>query len=1143
MNHYQSLKAHDVDSAASSSYKLLPWLSDAASDALALSVAGGALFAASYELDAFEHFVVWSESHEDLHSGAVVTALTIILISLLIFSFRRLQESRREYALRRQSDEELRLRDKAVMASISAICFATPDGNITYVNDMFLKLWGFKTPKEVIGTNVASLHPDRDSFNRGFAEFTEFGSYDGEIQGIRKDGTHFDLKVSAGSLLNSAGKPLYIMAFFHDMTHRKRAYEALRKSEEKLRLITENIEEVFWLCNPDVSEIVYISPSFEKLWGTSCKSLYESPTLFIDSIHPDDRERILNGLVQHAEGQWNHEYRIVLPDGTFRWIQDRGFPIRDGAGNITMMTGTAQNITERKLAEEAIIRARDELELRVMERTAELSLSMRRYQDLVESTPDWVWEIDEEWRYTYVSPRAINLLGFGPEEILGKTPFDFMEEKDAQELSELFSVIARSREPLVAVQNTNIQKDGSRVILETNAIPFFDLDGAFKGYRGIDLDITDRKKAQEKLEENISLLNSTLESTADGILVVDLHGIMTAYNSKFLELWGIPEDVAQTRSDAGAITSVLCKLKDPDAFVDKVNRMYAEPDSTSFDVLEFKDGRVFERYSQPQRIGDRIVGRVWSFRNITDRKAAERALVESERRFKELAELLPQTAFEFGIDGKFWYVNSAGLELTGYTPDEFYNCLTPVQMIAEKDRARGAENIKKLIAGEKVSIKPYTGLKKDGTEVPILIYTVPISRNEQVVGLRGIMIDLSPVKKAEEERDKLRTQLFQSQKLESLGTLVGGIAHDFNNMLQIIIGYSEILQDVIKMGESGEKEINTIIKTGQEGAALVRKLLAFGQQGQVFPMDIDLNDQINQLSIMISRTLSPLIKLKTDLVEGPTIIRADPGQIEQVVMNLAINASEAMPKGGSLTVTSRVVMLGEDDCGVHVDSKPGKYVMLSIADTGNGMDQSTLSKVFDPFFSTKQRGAARGTGLGLSVVRGIAQQIGGFVTCGSSPGNGTEFKIYFPAIEISADKHSVAGQKSRPGESGTILVVEDSDITLELEQKVLQSQGYTVIGAKTGLDAVRIFGNESKNISLVILDLLMPEMSGRDCLLELVRMDPSVKVLIASGFSPENELRDEIMPLVRGFLHKPCTMDEFLQSVENVLADEPFHLC
>ena len=180
---------------------------------------------------------------------------------------------------------------------------------------MFLKLWGFKTPKEVIGTNVASLHPDRDSFNRGFAEFSEFGSYDGEIQGIRKDGTHFDLKVSAGSLLDSAGKPMYIMAFFHDMTHRKRAYEALRKSEEKLRLITENIEEVFWLSNPDVSEIIYVSPSFEKLWGTSCKSLYESPTLFIDSIHPDDRERILNGLVQHAEGQWNHEYRMFCLTG------------------------------------------------------------------------------------------------------------------------------------------------------------------------------------------------------------------------------------------------------------------------------------------------------------------------------------------------------------------------------------------------------------------------------------------------------------------------------------------------------------------------------------------------------------------------------------------------------------------------------------------------------------------------------------------------------------------------------------------------------------------------------------------------------------------------------------------------------------
>jgi PAS domain S-box-containing protein len=263
----------------------------------------------------------------------------------------------------------------------------------------------------------------------------------------------------------------------------------------------------------------------------------------------------------------------------------------------------------------------------------------------------------------------------------------------------------------------------------------------------------------------------------------------------------------------------------------------------------------------------------------------------------------------------------------------------------------------------------------------------------------GTTLDVSERRKAEEESDRLKALLFQSQKLEALGTLVGGIAHDFNNMLQVILGYSQLLLEDKKEGDLGYKDLQTIIQAGKGGADLVNKLLAFGQQAPIFPVDLDINYQIRGLIPLIFRTLPEIVKIDVDLTQEPTTIFADPNQIDQVVMNLAINASEAMPNGGQVKLATTTVTLNDEYCRSHSGVKPGKDVMLSLSDTGRGMDKEMLAKIFEPFFSTKQRGSTRGTGLGLSVVQGIVEKQGGHVTCESEPGKGSEFRIYFPAIE------------------------------------------------------------------------------------------------------------------------------------------------
>jgi len=458
-----------------------------------------------------------------------------------------------------------------------------------------------------------------------------------------------------------------------------------------------------------------------------------------------------------------------------------------------------------------------------------------------------------------------------------------------------------------------------------------------------------------------------------------------------------------------------------------------------------------------------------------------------------------------------------------------------MQFPAQEDREKAANDIKRVFEEQGLVITDHKALRKDGAKVPVLIYGSPMIQDKHIVGLRGVVIDISPLKQAEEEREKLRTQLFQSQKMESLGTLVGGIAHDFNNILQSIIGYSELLMDDKKVGDPGYNWLQVITQTALEGAELVRKLLALCQQGQVIPVDLDLNGQLREMSTLISRTLPHIVDLDLDLTNRTTMIRANKSEIDQLIMNLAINASESMPNGGDLRVATSIVSLDNDYCNRHLEAKPGAYVVLSVKDTGRGMDDEDLSRIFDPFFSTKERGSKRGTGLGLSVVRGIVKQRGGHITCESEPGKGTEFKVYFPATGVHQEVEETDTPTVQPGTAETILVIEDSPYIAELERKILENDGFRVLVATNAKEALDIYRLRKNEIALILLDLVMKGMSGRDCLMELIKIDPSVKALIVSGYSPEDELRREISPLVKGFVQKPFGMAQLLNEVRSVL--------
>jgi nitrogen-specific signal transduction histidine kinase len=387
-----------------------------------------------------------------------------------------------------------------------------------------------------------------------------------------------------------------------------------------------------------------------------------------------------------------------------------------------------------------------------------------------------------------------------------------------------------------------------------------------------------------------------------------------------------------------------------------------------------------------------------------------------------------------------------------------------------------------------------------------------------------------------EREESLRNQLVQAQKMEAMGTLVDGIAHEFNNMLQIIVGFTQLLLMNKSKGQADYEDLMNIWATCQRAADLVKSLMTFAGKSWISLGPVKLNRAVEQTKDLLLKTLPRMVKIRFRLTEDLKTVRGDLEQIELIIVNLAVNARDAMPDGGELTLATDNVVLDEEYCTTHPGAKPGEYVRLTVSDTGHGIDKDTLSRVFDPFFTT--RGLGNRSGLGLAVVRGIVEMHRGYITCESAVGKGTKFEAFFPVTameqEIEGPAQQIAPPVSLPE---TILLVEDEELVRELGQELLTGAGFKVITAADGKQALEVYRKEGAGISLVILDLLMPEMGGRQCLEELLKMDPDVKIIVSSGFSADQPTRDFLEARAKGFLTKPHDMDEVLMEVRRVLSE------
>ncbi|MBU2522171.1 MAG: response regulator [Proteobacteria bacterium] len=414
---------------------------------------------------------------------------------------------------------------------------------------------------------------------------------------------------------------------------------------------------------------------------------------------------------------------------------------------------------------------------------------------------------------------------------------------------------------------------------------------------------------------------------------------------------------------------------------------------------------------------------------------------------------------------------------------------------------------------------------------------IKVAYDQSIIYAEQLKEQIGERRRAGEEQKLLEAQLIRAQKMEAIGTLAGGIAHDFNNTLQVILGYAQLLLDNKKGKDIENSYIKTIEKSAQRAAELTSQLLVFSRKVESELRPVSLNQELIKEERLLRRTISQMIDIELKPAENLNIINADPAQLGQIIMNLAINARDAMPNGGKLIFETKNIILDEKYCKVNLGVVPGGYVLMSVSDTGNGMDKDTLEHIFEPFYTTKQTG--EGTWLGLSMVYGIVKSHGGHITCNSKPGHGTVFNIYFPVIK-EIDNLEQAEPKNEAeiyGGNETVLIVDDVKSILELGQYMLSPYGYKIIKAENGEEAIKIYKTEKDRIDLVILDIDMPGMGGDKCLQELLKINPDIKAIIASGYTGKLKIKEFMKNGAAGYVCKPYRLEDMLKNVREVLGN------
>jgi two-component system cell cycle sensor histidine kinase/response regulator CckA len=755
--------------------------------------------------------------------------------------------------------------------------------------------------------------------------------------------------------------------------------------------------------------------------------------------------------------------------------------------------------------------------------------SEARYRTVADFTYSWEYWVTPEGDFLYVSPSSERISGYSAEEFISDPDLmnRIIHPDDRNMMLEHYHNMRKVIPDAVDARDFRIiRRDGAIRWIAHVCQPVYGQDGQSSGRRGSNRDITERKLAEEAVQRSEKFLEQVVENIPDMIFVKDAENLrFVRFNKAGEDLLGYSRENLLGKNDYD-----FFPVAQADFFTAKDRAVLT--DGKLLDIPEeeietkLKGKRTLHTKKIPIIEADGIAQFLLGIsEDITERKQSE----ESQKLLIAAIEQAAEGVVITDATGIIQYVNPAEEKISGYSRAELIGQGADIYK-SDKHHEDLHANMWENIRTGNVWQGRFSNRKKDGTEYHEDATISPIYDES------GKLTNFVAVKHDVTKQITLQEQLLQAQKMEAIGTLAGGFAHDFNNKLQVIDGYVDLMLFDKDMPETAKSELEVIKQTVHSSAELIKGMMVFVRKAPMELRPIELNKLVAQTRSMLSRSMPKMIEIDLLLDDDLWTINAAPNQIDQILMNLSINARDAMPDGGRLTIKTQNLELEEEFCLARPGAKPGRYVMIAVSDTGTGMDKETASHIFEPFFTTKASG--KGTGLGLAVVYGIVEQHNGWIICDSEPSVGSTFRIYFPAIEEVPQEQYFEKKEPPRGKAETILLVDDEPDLLQIIVRLLNRANYRVITSTHGKDALELYEKHRKEIRLVILDLLMPGMGGKECLRALFRMDPNSRVLMVSGYHEEGIAEKLKDAGAKGFMWKPFDEPELLEKIREIIDEE-----
>lgn len=875
----------------------------------------------------------------------------------------------------------------------------------------------------------------------------------------------------------------------------------LQQSEGRFRRLLETAQEGVWVLDRS-NRTEFVNQSMAGMLGYSQEEMIgRTPEEYVDC----EWQALWGTSWREPQSLSNAELRFRRRDGSGIWVSMSRAPLFDERGRHDGDIMLITDITEKRLSEDA----------------------QRLQATALNAAANGIVITDTNGTILWVNPAFTAMTGYGPQEVLGQNPRILRSGNHGSSFyRDLWNTIREGR--VWSGEMVNRHKDGHLYFEQMTIAPVRSRDETITHFVAIKQDVTARKQAEEALRSNEERFRHLVENISDGILAVDAEGTILFASESACNVSGYsrPQIVGKSLFQ-------FADVADQADMRTQFERVLSVAGSTLQWGARVRHGdgswRYFEGSTANRFNIPGVNALIINFRDNTVGKQMKEALVEAEAKYRAIYENAIVGIYLSSPEGRYLSMNQTLASVYGFSSPEdvIQHCANIKALYVDGDRWEQLRRA--LMSDGVVQDFEYEVQRSDGTRRSL------IESARAVYGGGGRLLYYEGVVRDITDRKTLEVQLRQAQKLEAVGRLAGGVAHDFNNMLGVILGYGDILQSQLPIDHPGLNSAAEIQKAARKAADLTRQLLAFSRKQILQPQVVNLNSLIDELNKMLRRLIGDDIELVFRPGTSLADVKADPGQLEQVLMNLAVNSKDAMPGGGRLLVETSNTVVDHAFAAQHAPMRPGNYVVLSITDNGLGMNADTLSHIFEPFFTTKEQG--KGTGLGLSIVYGIVKQSGGYIWVDSHVNQGTTFRIYLPPTQDSEIvRRTLQTRAAAAGGSETILVVEDDEVLRGMMRIVLTRAGYRILDVQNGREALSLLAGSREPIHLAMTDIIMPGgVSGWQLAQWIDTERPTIRTVFMTGFGLETEAFGMELPTDVMLLMKPFGADELLRQVRKAL--------